>query len=51
MERPGMRKRGLRKRRYMDAMKEDMPVSEVTEEYAEGMNNLNGVWNIRCGDP
>ena len=49
MELPGMRKRGLRKRRYMDAMREDMPLAEVTDEYAEGMNYIN-TWTAKDGD-
>ena len=34
MELPGMRKRGRSKRRYMDAVREDMAVVGVTEEDA-----------------
>ena len=41
MELPGKRKRGLCKMRYMDAVREDMPVAEMTKGYAEGMNNIN----------
>ena len=32
MELPGKRKRGRNKSRFMDAVKEDMAVIEVTEE-------------------
>ena len=35
MELPGTRKRGRPKRRFMDAVREDMAVVEVTEEHAE----------------
>ena len=40
MELPGKRKRGRPKRRYMDAVREDMAVVEVTEENAENWNKL-----------
>ncbi len=49
MELPGKRKRGRRKRRFMDVVKEDMAEVEVTEEDTEDRNNLR--WKIRCGDP
>ena len=35
MELPGKRKRGRPKRRFMDVVKEDMAVVEVTEEDTE----------------
>ena len=35
--------------RYMDAMRDDMAVIEVTDEDAEGITDWR--WNIRCGDP
>ena len=35
MELPGKRKRGTPKRRFMDAVREDMAVVEVTEKDAE----------------
>ena len=37
------------KRRFMDAVKEDMAEVEVTEEDTEDRNNWR--WEIRCGDP
>ena len=49
MELPGKRKRGRRKRRYMDAVREDMAVVEVMEEDAE--YRTEWIWEIRCGDP
>ena len=42
-------KRGRPTRRFMDAMREDTAVVEVTEEDAEVMTELR--WKIRCGDP
>ena len=49
MELPGKRKRGRRKRRFMDAVREDTTAVEVTEEDAEE----RAEWRrrIRCGDP
>ena len=49
MELPGKRRKGRPKRRYMDAVKEDMRAVGVTEEDAED----RGRWKqmIRCGDP
>ena len=43
------RKRGRPKMRYMDAMREDMAVIEVTDEDAEDITEWR--WKIRCGDP
>ena len=48
MELPGKRKRGRPKRRFMDVVKEDMAVVEVTEEDAEDRTEWR--WKIRCGD-
>ena len=49
MERQETGKRGRRKRRFMDAVREDMTAVEVTEEDAEE----RAEWRrrIRCGDP
>ena len=46
---PGRRRRGRPKRRFMDAVREDMRVVGATEEDAEDRT----VWRrlIRCGDP
>ena len=49
MELPGKRKRGSPKRRFMDAVREDMAVVEVTEEDAEVWTEWR--WRIHCGDP
>ena len=49
MELPGKRKRGRPKRRFMDAVKEDMAEVEVTQEDTEDRNNWR--WKISCGDP
>ena len=49
MELPGKRKRGRPKGRFMDAVKEDMAVVEVTEEDTEDRNKWR--WKICCGDP
>ena len=48
MELPGKRKRGRPKRRFMDVVKEDMAVVEVTEEDTVDRNNWRR--KIRCGD-
>ena len=48
MESLGKRKRGRPKRRFMDAVKEDMAEVEVTEEDTEDRNNWR--WKIRYGD-
>ena len=48
MELPGKRKRGSPKRRFMDAVREDMTVVEVTEEDAEDRTEWR--WRIHCGD-
>ena len=47
MELPGKRKRGRPKRRFMDAVREDMAEIEVTEEDAEDRNKWK--WEIRSG--
>ena len=49
MDLPGRRRRGRPKRRFMDAVKEDMQVVGVTEEDAEDRARWRRV--IRCGDP
>ena len=49
MEPPGRRKRGRPKRRYMDAVKEDMRVAGVGEE--DVRDRLRWRRMIRCGDP
>ena len=49
MELPGKRKQGRPKRRFIDAVREDMAVVEMTEEDTEGRNKWR--WKIRCGDP
>ena len=41
-------KRGRLKRRFVDAVREDMAAVEVTEEDTEDRNNWR--WTIRCGD-
>ena len=45
----GKRKRGRPKRRFMDAMRQDMTAIEVTEEDAEDTTEWR--WKICCGDP
>ena len=40
MELPGKTKRGRPKRRFMDAVREDTAVVEVTEEDAEVLNRM-----------
>ena len=49
MELPGKRKRGRPKRRFMDAVREDMTSVDVTEEDAEERADWRR--RIRCGDP
>ena len=49
VELPVKRKRGSPKRRFMDAMREDIAEVEVKEEAAEERIELR--LNIRCGDP
>ena len=49
MESPGKRKRGRPKRRFMDAVSEDMAVAEVTEKDAEDRTKWR--WKICCCDP
>ena len=46
MELSGKRKRGRPKRRFMDAVKEDM-----AEEEEDTKDRNNWKWKIRCGDP
>ena len=48
MELPGKRKRGRPKRRYMDAVREDMAVVQVMEDADDGKTLTR---QIRCGDP
>ena len=48
MELGGKRKRGTPKRRFMDVVREDMVVAEVTEEDAEDRTKWR--WEIGCGD-
>ena len=48
MELPGKRKRGRGKRRFMDAVKEDLAEVEVTEE--DTVDRINWRRKIRCGD-
>ena len=43
MELPGKRKQGRRKRRFMDSVREDMAVAQVTEEDAEIRPNGGGI--------
>ena len=49
MELPGRRRRGRPKRRYMDAVKEDMQVVGVRVEGTE--NRLKWKTTNRCGNP
>ena len=49
MELPGKRKRGRPKRRFMDAVKDDMTAVDVTEEDAKEKADCR--LRIRCGDP
>ena len=49
MELPGRRKRGRPKRRFMDAVKEDMRVAGVTDDVV--WDRLEWRRKIRCGDP
>ena len=49
MELPGKRKLGRSKRRFVDAVRKDMAIVEVTDEDAEYRTDRR--WNIRCGDP
>ena len=49
MEPPGRRRRGRPKRRYVDAVKEDMQVVGVRVEDTE--NRVKWKTVIRCGDP
>ena len=48
MELLGKMRWGRPKRRFMDAVREDMAVVEVTKEYAEDRDKWR--WKIRCGD-
>ena len=49
MELPGKSKRGRPKWRFMDAVRNDMAVAEVTDQDTEDRTERR--WNIRCGDP
>ena len=49
MEPPGGRRRGRPKRRFMDAVRDDMRVVGVTEDDAG--NRARWRHMIRCGDP
>ena len=49
MELPGKRKRGRSKLRFVDAVRKDMTIVEVTDEDVEHRTDWR--WNIRCGDP
>ena len=49
MELPGKRKRGRPKRRFMDVVRDDMAVVEVTEDDTEDRNKRR--WKMHCGDP
>ena len=49
MELPSRRRRGWPKRRYMDAVKEDMQVVGVRVETTK--NRLKWKMVIRCSDP
>ena len=50
MELPGKMERGRPKERFMDAVREDMAVAEMTEEEdAEDMTEWRR--KIRCSDP
>ena len=49
MELIGKRKRGMHKRRFMDAVREDKTAVDVTEEDAEERADWRR--RIRCGDP
>ena len=48
MEPPGKRKRGRPKRRFMDALKDDMKVAGLVEEDIQNRNEWRE--NIRCYD-
>ena len=48
MEMPGKRKRGRPEMRYVDEVREEMTMSEVTEEDAEA--RIKWRWVIRYGD-
>ena len=48
MDLAGKRKWGRPKRRFMDAVREDVAVVEVTEEDTEDRTKWR--WKIRCGD-
>ena len=49
MELPGRRKRGRPKRKFMDAVKEDMRIAGVTDNIV--WDRLEWRKKIRCGDP
>ena len=46
---PGKRKRGRPKRRYMDALAEDMKIAGVQEK--DTQDRIKWKQAIRCGDP
>ena len=48
IELPGKRKRGRPKRKFMDAVRDDKAVVEVTVEDADDRTKWR--WKIRCGD-
>ena len=48
MELPGKRKQVRHKRRFTDAVREDMAGAEVTEGDAKDRTEWR--WKIRCGD-
>ena len=49
MDLPGWRRRGRPKRRFMDAVKEDMQMMGAVEEEVQDRARWRPV--IRCGDP
>ena len=49
MELSGKRKQGRSKSRFLDALREEIAVVEVTEKDAENRTALR--WKIRCSDP
>ena len=49
MELPRKRKLGKPKRRFVDAVREDIAVAEVNEDSAKDRTYLR--WKLHCGDP
>ena len=49
MELPGKTKLGRSKSRFVDAVRKDMAIVEVTDEDAQYSTEWR--WNIRCDDP